>query len=257
MSEKIEFPLLKAENIECRVGMVKTTATANGCTLLLYKDARVDMQVLDSVVGAENWQREHYEVKGNMYCRVGIYAGVFNENRTDWIWKADCGTESYTEKEKGEASDSFKRACFNWGVGRELYTSPFIWIKLEKEEAENGRLSPKLKFFVKEIAYNTDRSINYVVIVDNNDKVRFTNKRTTTPPPVPEKILAPKDITMSRSGQVVSPESLLDIKRELDLVNSRKAFETAYKKYANEIVKDKVLKKAFEDLSKIYPKPQK
>lgn len=102
---------------------------------MLYKDARCDMRILDETVGAENWQREHYECKGNLFCRVGIRVAS-----GEWVWKSDCGTESNTEKEKGESSDSFKRACFNWGIGRELYTSPFVWIPGESVELrESGR----------------------------------------------------------------------------------------------------------------------
>ncbi len=114
----MNFRDLTAEDIEVRV----QSAKANGVILLLYKNARVDMNILDEAVGAENWQREHYECKGNLFCRVGI------STDSEWVWKSDCGTESNTEAQKGEASDSFKRACFNWGIGRELYTSPFIWI---------------------------------------------------------------------------------------------------------------------------------
>ena len=114
----MEFRDLTKDDIEVRVQSVKE----KGVVLLLYKDARVDMNILDETVGAENWQREHYECKKNLFCRVGI------KIENDWVWKSDCGTESNTEAQKGEASDSFKRACFNWGIGRELYTSPFIWV---------------------------------------------------------------------------------------------------------------------------------
>jgi hypothetical protein len=85
------------------------------------------MNILDETVKPENWQRRHYECKGNLFCEVGIF-----NKETGWVYKSDCGSESNTEKEKGEASDSFKRACFNWGIGRELYTSPFIWISGDK-----------------------------------------------------------------------------------------------------------------------------
>ncbi len=115
----MQFRDLTAQDVEVRVAQVKE---GKGCSLLLYKNARCDMNILDEVVGAQNWQREHYECKGNLFCRVGIRCG------DEWIWKSDCGTESNTEAQKGEASDSFKRACFNWGIGRELYTAPFIWI---------------------------------------------------------------------------------------------------------------------------------
>lgn len=104
----MEFRPLKASEIDVRIGQI----TKKGAILLLYKNARADMNILDETVGSENWQREHYEVKGNMFCRVGI----FNPPMNDWVWKSDCGVESNTEKEKGEASDSFKRACVNWGM---------------------------------------------------------------------------------------------------------------------------------------------
>ena len=142
----MKFRDLKAEEIECRVQSVKD----NGLALLLYKDARVDMSILDETVGAENWQREHYECKGNLFCRVGIRCDQVKYREAngdtgiapDWVWKSDCGTESNTEAQKGEASDSFKRACFNWGIGRELYTAPFIWIGADKcniKESKNAQ----------------------------------------------------------------------------------------------------------------------
>jgi hypothetical protein len=132
----LKFRDLTASEIECRVQSVKQ----NGLILLLYKDARVDMNILDETVGAENWQREHYECKGNLFCRVGIDINAKNEYHTsNWVWKSDCGTESNTEAQKGEASDSFKRACFNWGIGRELYTAPFTWISSDKCNIKDGK----------------------------------------------------------------------------------------------------------------------
>ena len=132
------FRDLTANEIECRVQSVKH----NGLVLLLYKNARCDMNILDEAVGPGNWQREHYECKGNLFCRVGLrivegvpasqqdgtLASALKTTRDEWVWKSDCGVESNTEAQKGEASDSFKRACFNWGIGRELYTAPFIFI---------------------------------------------------------------------------------------------------------------------------------
>lgn len=122
----MRFRDLTAREIDARVGQVGE----GWATLLLYKDARVDMDILDETVGCENWQRRHYDVKGNMYCSVGI------KINNEWIWKDDCGTESKTEKEKGESSDSFKRACVNWGIGRELYTSPKIFINCKTDKKQ-------------------------------------------------------------------------------------------------------------------------
>ena len=117
----MQFRKLRADEVEVRVGTVKKDGS--GMSLLLYKDARCDMNILDETVGAFNWMRDHKELKGNIYCGVSI------KSDDEWVTKWDCGSESNTEAEKGEASDSFKRACFNWGIGRELYTSPFIWVK--------------------------------------------------------------------------------------------------------------------------------
>ena len=112
------FRTLRADEIDCRIAQVKE----NGLSLLLYKDARCDQNILDEVVGPFNWKREH--TRDNRNCIVSIK----NPDTGEWISKEDTGTESNTEKEKGLASDSFKRACFNWGIGQELYTAPFIWI---------------------------------------------------------------------------------------------------------------------------------
>lgn len=137
----MEFRDLTADEIEVRIQSVKVRdGKPSGVVLLLYKNARCDMNILDETVGPENWQRDHYECKGNLFCRVGIKVAprvdVTSQKLTFdgdcWVWKSDCGTESNTEKEKGEASDSFKRACVNWGIGRELYTAPFIWISSDK-----------------------------------------------------------------------------------------------------------------------------
>lgn len=131
-----KFRDLNADEIEVRVQSVKQ----NGIVLLLYKNARCDMNILDETVGASNWQREHYECKGNLFCRVGINVNfAAPETKERYVWKSDCGVESNTEAQKGEASDSFKRACFNWGVGRELYTSPFIWVKSEDCNIKDGK----------------------------------------------------------------------------------------------------------------------
>ena len=137
----MEFRDLRADEIECRVQSVKQ----NGLVLLLYKDARVDMNVLDETVKPENWQREHYECKGNLFCRVGINVNYASDAPEKWVFKSDCGTESNTEAQKGEASDSFKRACFNWGIGRELYTAPFIWIPADKCDINNGKCYDKFE----------------------------------------------------------------------------------------------------------------
>lgn len=157
---------LRADEIECRVQSVKE----NGFSLLLYKDARVDMNILDEVFGMYGWQRKHELIGDRLYCTISVY----DKQTKQWIAKQDVGTESYTEKEKGQASDSFKRAAFNIGIGRELYTAPFIWI-VNKNDIKNykGKLSVSTRFAVKEIGYNDNREINHLVIVDNRGDERY------------------------------------------------------------------------------------
>lgn len=165
----MKFRTLKEYEIDVRVQSV----TEKGCILLLYKDARCDMNILDETVGAENWQRSHELVNGNLFCNVGI-----NVDRGDtfehWVWKQDVGTESNTEKEKGQASDSFKRACFNWGIGRELYTGPFMWIKSTdcniSESAFTGKKVYKCfdKFEVEKILYDEHKTIIALSIKNKN-----------------------------------------------------------------------------------------
>ena len=148
----MEFRTLKANEIDCRVA----TINDKGLTLLLYKDARVDQNILDETVGAMNWQRHH--LRDNANCVVAIW----DDKKEQWIEKEDTGTESYTEKEKGLASDSFKRACFNWGIGRELYSAPFIWIKAgdaQIKQGNNGKFVCYDKFIVEQILYDDNRNI--------------------------------------------------------------------------------------------------
>ena len=140
------FRDLKSDEIDVRIAMVKES----GISLLLYKDARVDQNILDETLTPFRWQREHKELKGNIYCGISI----FDDDRKQWVTKWDCGKESFTEAEKGEASDSFKRAGFNWGIGRELYTAPFIWINKDCcniVKGNNGKYTCNDKFIVEAI----------------------------------------------------------------------------------------------------------
>ena len=161
----MKFRLLDKDDIEVRVQSVKET----GAVLLLYKNARVDMNILDETVGAENWQREHYECKGNLFCRVGVNTNYASPEKPDrWIWKSDCGTESMTEAQKGESSDSFKRACFNIGIGRELYTSPFIWVTADKCNIKSGKCYDR--FSVEKIKYSEDGKKIVALAIWNDTK---------------------------------------------------------------------------------------
>jgi hypothetical protein len=167
---------LPIEFIDFRVQSINKGGYA---TILAYKDARVDMKILDEVLGIGYWQKKYEIVNGNLFCSVGIY----NKDLKEWIWKQDVGTESFTEKEKGQASDAFKRACFNLGIGRELYDYPLIQIKLNdneyKIEPYNGKdiIKPTFDFKLKEwkwFSQFTDGKLSYLVCKDNIGKLRFS-----------------------------------------------------------------------------------
>ena len=219
---------LLASEIECRVGMIKPDGS--GCSLLLYKDARVDMRLLDEVYGPMNWKRDHELINGNLFCTLYIW----DEGKKEWVSKQDVGTESYTEKEKGQASDAFKRAGFNWGIGRELYTSPFIWINLADDETflRDQNRSLNTKFSVKEIGYNEYREVDKLVIVDNKGKVRYTfgdvNEKVSDPSSKKKAQQAAKKIAGVYSGAELQT-ALSEMSRTI----SRKEMNEVWQKYPN------------------------
>lgn len=188
------FRTLRADEIELRVG----TCNKGGFSLLLYKDARCDMNILDETVGAMNWKRSHS--RDNANCTVSLW----DSDKKEWISKEDTGTESYTEKEKGLASDSFKRACVNWGIGRELYTSPFIWIKGHTEQKDN-RYVPKdyydRELRIARIEYDANRNVSALVIKDKSNKVVYSYGTEYTP-----------DSPMTRPEMMDKVEALMDAK---------------------------------------------
>lgn len=164
---ELKFRPLEADEVECRVNQINE----KGLTLLLFKNSRTDMDLLDEVVGPLNWKREH--TRDNANCIVSIY----DTDTKEWVSKEDTGTESNTEKEKGLASDSFKRACVNWGIGRELYTPIFIYIKPldDKEFVTNdkGKYSTFTKFRVNKITCDAKKNIIGLEIIDNKKNIRF------------------------------------------------------------------------------------
>ena len=160
---------LKADEIECRVAQV----SEKGCTLLLYKTARVDRAILDETFGYMNWQNDFKIIDGKMYG--GIAVRTEDALDANWVWKWDCGVESNTEAEKGQASDCFKRAGFKWGIGVELYSAPFIFINVPtvKDGNKYKLVNKYAKFEVKEIGYADNGDINKLKIVDDKKQIVF------------------------------------------------------------------------------------
>ncbi len=168
--EDVSIRLLRAEEIECRIA----TINEKGLSLLLFKDARVDQKLLDETFTPFGWKRSHQVIDGNLYCTVEVW----DREKNQWIGKQDVGTMSYTEKEKGQASDSFKRACFNWGIGRELYTAPFIWIPAERVNIQKKEREQKFytydRFHVWSISYDEEGKINAVMIVNQKNEIVYS-----------------------------------------------------------------------------------
>lgn len=202
----MQFRRLYADEIEVRVAQIKP----DKLSVLLYKDARVDQRLLDETVGAEYWQRSHEMVGGNLYCTVSI----FNKTLDRWVSKQDVGTESNTEKEKGQASDSFKRACFNWGIGRELYTAPSIWINNPEAgiaKSESGKYMSNKRFKVGKIGYDDAGNINDLVITDGFGNPVWEMGKT-------KKAAKPKG--KSKDAEALNKINDADVQHLVDLCNT-------------------------------------
>lgn len=172
-----DIRLLTAEDIDVRVAQTMDKGNSVKVSLLLYKDARVDMRILDELFSPMGWRRSHKMIGDRLYCQVDVY----DETKGEWISKEDVGVESNTEAEKGQASDAFKRACFNWGIGRELYTAPKIVVELnDKEYSRDGNKTRVWATFkVKSIGYDDSRNIISLEIADRFGNVRYTLGKAT------------------------------------------------------------------------------
>ena len=170
--------LLIENDVELRIQKITETKKGVFVTLLVYKDARTDMDILDETFGPMNWQRKHKLIGNTMYCAISVW----DDEKKQWVEKEDAGKESYSETEKGQASDSFKRSGVNWGIGRELYNAPKIRIKLEAGEfiKEGNTIKCFKNFSVKSMVYDKENSqYTEFTIVDEDGNERFSLKRPT------------------------------------------------------------------------------
>ena len=200
------FRELRADEIDCRIAQIRKTPNGAGLSLLLYKDARCDQNILDETVGPFHWKREH--TRDNKNCIVSIK----DPESGEWISKEDTGTESNTEKEKGLASDSFKRACFNWGIGRELYTAPFIWVTSDKcsIKEKDGKLVCFDRFTVKNISYTNGVITGVEIKNQATSKVCFT-WGTITAEDAPDK---PEQPDTEDDSDEVDNDSSAEVKKD-------------------------------------------
>ena len=233
--KNITIRLLRADEIECRA----STASEKGVSLLLYKDARVDQRILDETFGLFGWKRSHQCIDGNLYCTVEIY----NEKTGEWISKQDVGKVGYAEKEKSQASDSFKRACFNWGIGRELYTAPFIWIPAEKTDIQpknDGKFYCRDYFSVNSIEYNGDREIVGLSIVNKKEQTVYELKEKQTGEPKKQKQAVSSSQMDSLEKELQrTGVKMQEVKDRYKFENPEEMSETTYKKVMSALAKTK------------------
>lgn len=236
--------LLKAGEIECRIATIK----ANGLSLLLYKDARVDQRILDETFGVFGWKRNHQCIDGNLYCTVEI----FDKESGEWISKQDVGTTGYTEKEKSQASDSFKRACFNWGIGRELYSAPFIWIPADRAaiQKKDDKYYCHDHFSVKSIAYNGDREIEALVIENDSGKIVYEWKAKGAAGGSKEKGV-PNTVPEGQPENTISQKQMASLQAELDRTGvTMQAVQSRYRIHKPDAMNEELYHKVMAALSK-------
>ena len=244
----MNFRYLKKDEIDCRVAMCRQ----NGVSLLLYKDARVDQNILDEVFGIFGWQRSHQLIDGNLYCTVSVK----NPETGEWVSKQDVGKESNAEKEKGQASDSFKRACFNLGIGRELYTAPFIWIPEELvtiKKDDKGKDTTYDKFSVRSITTEDGKIVQLEIQNDTrkcvvytygtkkqnsnapaqNEQANAQNQQKQAPAKTPEEIEAEKARIRKEKEEAA--------KKELEFVDGAKAINVKKTLFACKVEEGKLL----------------
>lgn len=207
--KELKFPLLTKDDIEVRIGQMSQDKTK--ASLLLYKTSRTDADILDRVVGQGNWQKKFYTLQGvgigdNMRSIVVCSVGIYDDDKKEWVWKDDSGTESNVEQDKGVCSDAFKRASGGscWGIGRELYSAPTIWVKVESKFD---------KFTVASISYTDNRQIKTLEIANEKGEIVYSY---------------PKGRNVAQSGQnepkgSISKEDLDYITRYLDMLPSEEA----------------------------------
>lgn len=240
MEKKIRC--LKPNEIEIRVQQV----SEKGVQLLLYKDSRCDKRILDETFGINGWKNKYEEIKGNLFCTISIW----DDEKKQWIDKCDCGIESNGNdgnEKKGEASDSFKRAGFNVGIGRELYTRIFYFANVPTKKNDKGKwelVNKFEKFEVSEITTNEEtEKIEKIKIVDSSGKVVFSYPRTTT---------ATKKVETKPTEEMITAEQVKLIHTLFTKIE--KMDKQVFKNFTNDVAKENVYKsykvKSSKDLTK-------
>lgn len=233
-----KFRLLTGDEIECRVKKI----TDKGAIVLLYKTARTDMDMLDETAGPENWTCDYREIKDNLYCGIAIFGGE------KWVWKWDCGIESREDGEgnekKGEASDAFKRAGFKWGIGRELYTAPFIFISADKMNISGGKTFDT--FDVDKIEYDDKRRVSSLTIRNNKTGKIAYSWKSSDKPSEPVHTYESMKFICADCGKTLAPHRNSDGKE----IGVREIADKSHAAYGKTLCAACVMKRAKADASK-------
>ena len=185
-----EFRTLRPDEILVRVERVNPQTLVG--EIVLYKDARCDMRILDETVGPGRWQTEHVILNGQNYCKLSIW----DDELKQWVSQMDVGVAQRFEREKSAASDALKRAAFRFGLGRELYSKPGdARVQLLKNEVKIGSdgntyMKDEISLYVGSISYE-NKQITQITIVDANGHPRYIypaqqTKQQTAPTPAPQ-----------------------------------------------------------------------
>lgn len=193
------YRLLEPDEIECRV----QKCSEKGVSILLYKTARTDADLLDETVGCDNWENKFETINGVLFCALGVDYG------NGLVWKTDAGVESNTEAKKGEASDAFKRAGFKHGIGRELYSAPFIWVPAAKckklQQNKTGKWACSDDFAVMDIQYDDKERISKIAITSSGEVVYTYETNWKAHEPQPKATPQSLEFKCEECGEVLKP----------------------------------------------------
>lgn len=244
----MKFRKLKANEIDCRVAQIEKT----WCTLLLYKDARVDQDILDETVGIMNWKKDYELIDGQLFCTISIW----DEDKKQWVGKQDVGIESFSQEEKGRASDAQKRSAFCFGIGRELYTAPSIFVLPRKDikyknggrevdeffEYKEGKYTTKTRFEVELITYDDLGNIKDLIIRDQKGNERFTQ--------------VSKELEQELNKIIIKLKKMIERAEELDKDFEREKLYEYFGKQSDEQLTYKEKEEAINLLTEKYKKKE-
>lgn len=195
-----------------------------------YIDSRQVMDRLDEVVGPENWCDQYHKEGDKWLCGISLRIN------DEWITKWDTGDESNTEGNKGQVSDSFKRAAVKWGIGRDLYAKDLVFVKVRP----NKNNKPEIYDENKKTVYDVTTFINsgqYKNVKNNKQSQQNTAQQSQTGAQKKFDPNLPQHMAMVEKGvqSGMSSQKIMDgITRKYNLTfddNAKQAVKNEVKKH--------------------------